>query len=362
MPVPANAELPPLLLAWYDRHRRVLPWRAAPGESADPYHVWLSEIMLQQTTVAAVKSYYQKFLARWPTVRDLATAPVDDVMAVWAGLGYYARARNLHRCATVIAHQHGGKFPDREAQLRALPGVGTYTAAAIAAIAFGKQATVVDGNVERVMARLFAVAQPLPAAKTKLRALAHSLTQPIRPGDYAQAVMDLGATICTPRAPKCLICPWRAACRAFARGKAESYPRKTKDRAKPTRHAIAYFVTREDGAIWLRRRTPDGMLGGMHEVPTGTWRDGRLPVRPHIADAPKGLRFRILPGAVRHGFTHFDFEIQVRIARADPRAAASLGGEWWTLDRLGEAALPSAMRKIVRHALSALAPARSPRR
>jgi A/G-specific adenine glycosylase len=351
MPLLANAELPNLLLDWYDRHRRVLPWRAAPGEPADPYRVWLSEIMLQQTTVAAVKSYYATFLARWPTVRDLATAPVEDVMAAWAGLGYYARARNLHRCAVEVASKHGGQFPDNVAGLRTLPGVGAYTAAAIAAIAFGRQATVVDGNVERVMARLFACAQPLPAAKKRLHELAHSLTQAARPGDYAQAVMDLGATICTPRAPKCLLCPWRGACRAFAAGKADSYPRKTKAPAKPTRHAVAYFVTRGDGAIWLRRRSPDGLLGGMHEVPTGAWRDGKLPARPKRDGAPRGLRFRALPGSVRHGFTHFDFEIQVCVARADSRSAKSLAGEWWALDRIGEAALPSAMLKIVRHAL-----------
>jgi A/G-specific adenine glycosylase len=349
--MPANDQLPQMLLAWYDRHRRVLPWRAPPGGRAEPYRVWLSEIMLQQTTVAAVKSYYQAFLARWPRVEDLAAAPVEDVMAAWAGLGYYARARNLHRCARLIASERGGVFPDSETELRKLPGIGAYTAAAIAAIAFDRPATVVDSNVERVMARLFAVAAPMPTAKKTLHAHARSLTPRQRAGDYAQAVMDLGATICTPRAPKCPLCPWQAACRAFTTAKADAYPRKLAGRAKPTRHTVAYVVTRGDGAIWLRRRPPGGLLGGMHEVPTGPWRDGGLPARPRIAGAPKGLKFRTMRGAVRHGFTHFDFEIQVRVARADARIARSLGGEWWPPERLNEAALPSAMRKILRHAL-----------
>ncbi len=345
------------LLAWYDRHRRDLPWRAKPGARSEPYRVWLSEIMLQQTTVAAVVPYYHAFLQRWPTVAALAAAPVEDVMAAWAGLGYYARARNLHACAKAVADGHGGVFPDSEDGLRELPGIGAYTAAAVAAIAFDRRATVVDGNVERVMARMFALSDPMPGAKKRLRELADALTPDTRAGDYAQAAMDLGATVCVPRNPRCMLCPWRGACAAFAAGTPERFPVKAAEKIKPVRHAATAFVVRADGAIWLRRRAASGLLGGMHEIPSGPWRDGAWPGGAGTRDLPAGLDFVALPGLVRHGFTHFDFEMKVFAARGGPALPGE--GEWWPLDRIGDAALPSLMRKVVAHALkSSSAPGR----
>jgi len=325
-----------------------------PGETADPYRVWLSEIMLQQTTVAAVGGYFRRFVERWPTVGDLAAAPVGDVLAAWAGLGYYARARNLHACAKAVAERHGGRFPDTEAGLRELPGIGAYTAAAVAAIAFDRKATVVDGNVERVTARLFAVEEPLPAVKTRLRALAATLTPEQRPGDFAQATMDLGATVCTPRKPACLSCPWSAPCRARAAGIAEELPRKAGKADKPARRGTAFVVLSGADEVLLRRRAPKGMLGGMHEVPATPW-DSKAGWRADPDDhAPvDGVAWIALPGVVRHGFTHFDLELEVLAARLRGRPTVA-GGEWWPLDRLDDAALPTLMAKVVRHALSGL--------
>ncbi|HEX7970237.1 MAG TPA: A/G-specific adenine glycosylase, partial [Stellaceae bacterium] len=234
-PVTELSGLPARLLDWYDRHRRDLPWRAKPGERPDPYRVWLSEIMLQQTTVATVGAYFGRFMARWPDVSALAEASLDEVLHLWQGLGYYARARNLHACARAVVERCGGRFPETEAELRALPGIGDYTAAAVAAIAFGRAATPVDGNIERVMARLFAHAEPLPDAKSVLRRLAATLTPAERAGDYAQAVMDLGATVCTPKKPKCILCPWREACRGRMQGIAESLPARRAKGEKPLR-------------------------------------------------------------------------------------------------------------------------------
>ncbi|HZT50868.1 MAG TPA: A/G-specific adenine glycosylase, partial [Stellaceae bacterium] len=272
----ARAALPAtpadLLLAWYDRHRRVLPWRALPGERPDPYRVWLSEVMLQQTTVPAVMGYFARFLERWPDVAALAAAPLDEVLHAWQGLGYYARARNLHACARAVVARHGGAFPRDEAALRALPGIGDYTAAAIAAIAFDRRAAPVDGNVERVTARLFAIETPLPEAKPELRRLAASLVPERRAGDYAQAAMDLGATLCTPRKPRCVLCPWREECRARALGVAENLPRRRAAAARPVRRGVAFWAVREDGAVLLRRRPEAGLLGGMMEVPSTPWR------------------------------------------------------------------------------------------
>ena len=242
------------MLDWYDRNRRILPWRAAPGERPEPYGVWLSEIMLQQTTVATIGRYWAAFRAKWPQVGDLARASQDEVLQQWQGLGYYARARNLHACAQAVAALPGGRFPDTEAGLRALPGIGAYTAAAIAAIAFDRPAVVLDGNVERVMARLFQVETPLPEAKPVLRAHAASLTPQARPGDYAQAVMDLGATICTPRKPRCLLCPWREACAAFRQGEPERLPLKRAKPERPLRRGVGFWLVRPDGSVLLRRR------------------------------------------------------------------------------------------------------------
>ncbi|MEL6522068.1 MAG: A/G-specific adenine glycosylase, partial [Pseudomonadota bacterium] len=261
-------DLPAILLSWYDRQARVMPWRVGPAERAkgirpDPYRVWMSEVMLQQTTVAAVRSYFLTFTDRWPTVRDLAAAEDGDVMAAWAGLGYYARARNLLKCARVVAREHGGIFPDSREALLKLPGIGPYTASAIASIAFDEPATVVDGNVERVMARYYSVETSLPAAKPELTRLAEQLTPNARPGDYAQAVMDLGATICTPRSPACGICPWMDGCSARRAGNAAQLPRKAPKVAKPIRFGTAYLARRGDGAWLLERRPSKGLLGGM---------------------------------------------------------------------------------------------------
>ncbi|MBI3673627.1 MAG: A/G-specific adenine glycosylase [Rhizobiales bacterium] len=259
------------LLAWYDRHRRKLPWRALRGAVADPYHVWLSEIMLQQTTVAAVKGFYAAFLAKWPTLTDLASASLDDVLRAWAGLGYYARARNLHACAKMVTAEWGGRFPDTVAELGKLPGVGPYTAAAIAAIAFGRRLAAVDGNAERVIARLHAIATPLPAAKLEIRVRAQALVPETRPGDFAQGLMDLGATVCTPRRPACPNCPWAEHCAARRCGNPETFPLKRPKPALPVRRGVAFWIERADGAVLLRRRPEKGLLGGMMEVPCARW-------------------------------------------------------------------------------------------
>ncbi|MGE0213544.1 MAG: A/G-specific adenine glycosylase, partial [Parvibaculaceae bacterium] len=291
------------LLAWYDRHRRVLPWRSAPGEAADPYRVWLSEIMLQQTTVAAVGRYFRDFTLRWPTVEALAAAPLDQVLAAWAGLGYYARARNLHACAKVVAGTHQGRFPSTSAALRTLPGIGAYTAGAIAAIAFGERAAAADANAERVIARLFAIDTPMPKAKAEITALLEPLVPEDRPGDFAQALMDLGATVCTPRKPQCLICPWTEECEGRRLGIAEALPRKAEKKARPTRRGVAFWIERRDGVVLLRRRPERGLLGGMLEVPSTAWA-GKLPADPS-GEAPVAARWRKLPGTVEHTFTHF---------------------------------------------------------
>jgi A/G-specific adenine glycosylase len=337
-------------LAWYDRNGRVLPWRSPPGQPSDPYRVWLSEVMLQQTTVAAVAPYFLAFVERWPTVKDLAAAPLHDVLTAWAGLGYYARARNLHKCAETVALWRDGVFPDDEEALRALPGVGDYTAAAIAAIAFGRQAAVMDGNIERVMARMFAVTDPLPGAKPKLKALVTSLTPADRPGDYAQAAMDLGATVCTPRQPACVLCPWREDCQACRKGIAETLPAKQAKPERPTRRGVAFWVVRKDGAVLLRRRPEKGLLGGMMEIPSTAWREEAWDLAEAAGGAPVACQWRLLPGLIRHTFTHFHLELAVAAGKTlTPELA---GGLWCPLDRLDGQALPTVMRKVVRHALA----------
>ncbi len=339
------------LLSWYDRHRRDLPWRARPNEAADPYRVWLSEIMLQQTTVPAVTPYFRSFTERWPTVRALADSPLDDLLVAWAGLGYYARARNLYKCAQAVAARPDGRFPETEAALLELPGIGAYTAAAISAIAFGRKATVVDGNVERVIARIFAVEDPLPNAKPALRRLAAALTPDQRPGDYAQAMMDLGATVCTPRKPKCMLCPWAGHCRARIAGIAESLPRKAAKADKPTRRGVAYWLLNPDGAVLLRRRAAEGLLGGMTEVPSTAWAAEAPGDAAVSAQQPLAARWRRLPGLVRHTFSHFHLELGIVAAQAGDgwRKAEGL---WVPVDRLGDQALPSVMVKVVRLALA----------
>jgi A/G-specific adenine glycosylase len=336
------------LIGWYDRHRRVLPWRAPPGRRADPYHVWLSEVMLQQTTVPTVGAYFRAFLERWPTVEDLAAADLDDVLRAWAGLGYYARARNLHKCARVVAERYHGRFPEDEQELRRLPGVGDYTAAAIAAIAFDIPAAVMDGNVERVVARVAAIREPLPAAKPKLRAVAAALTPADRPGDHAQAMMDLGATICTPRRPKCILCPWNAECEARRAGIEETLPAKLPKPERPTRRAIAFWLVNGKGAVLLRRRPEKGLLGGMMEVPSSPWTAAEMPELATVLDhAPTRTGWRVLPGVVRHTFTHFHLELAVAVGRVGYEPP--LNGRWVAVDALADEALPTVMAKVARH-------------
>ncbi len=341
------------LLVWYDRHRRTLPWRAPAGLCAAPYPVWLSEIMLQQTTVATVGDYFRRFVARWPTVEALADAPLDEVLSAWAGLGYYARARNLHACARAVVERHGGRFPADEAALLALPGIGRYTAAAIRAIAFDQPASAVDGNVERVIARLFAIETPLPDAKAEIHMRAARLVPEQRAGDYAQAMMDLGATVCTPRSPRCVICPLMAGCRARRLGIAEELPRRAPKAAKPTRRGLAFVLARKDGAILLRKRPARGLLGGMDEVPSSPWREGKLMAEQALAEAPVPARWQILDGLVRHTFTHFHLELTVARATAttDRLARLAPGTSWCTIDRMTERALPTVMRKVIAHAV-----------
>jgi A/G-specific adenine glycosylase len=350
-PAARPAPDPALLLQWYDRHRRVLPWRAGAGEFADPYRVWLSEIMLQQTTVKAVAPYYARFLERFPTVVQLAAAPLEDVLKLWAGLGYYARARNLHACAKAVAELHAGKFPDTEDALRALPGIGAYTAAAIAAIAFDKRASPVDGNIERVIARLHAIEDELPPAKPRIRALAAQLTPQHRAGDFAQAMMDLGATICTPKSPGCVLCPWTASCAARARGDQESFPRKPDKKTGALRRGAAFLALRKDGSILLRTRPEKGLLGGMTEVPTTEWsRD--FDAASALSAAPLEATWRRLPGVVNHVFTHFPLELTVYAADFPTRTRAPEGMRWVASGHLAEAALPSVMRKVILHKAS----------
>ena len=331
------------LLVWYDRAARALPWRVPPGSGArpGPYRVWLSEVMLQQTSVAAVAPYFHAFLARWPTVAALAAAPEAEVMAAWAGLGYYARARNLLACARAVAAR-GGAFPDTEADLRALPGVGAYTAAAVAAIAFDRPSVVVDGNVERVMARLHAVEEPLPAAKPRLRALAAAMTPAGRPGDHAQAVMDLGATICTPRRPACGICPLVRACAGRLAGVAEALPRRAGKAAKPVRHGIAWLAVREDGRVLVETRPPAGLLGGMLALPSGPWA-----AEPGGAPPVAGA-WRDLGVEVRHTFTHFHLRLRLHGARVGAQP-----GDFRPAEAAGPA-MPTVMRKALKLGLDAL--------
>ncbi len=339
------------LLDWYDRHRRELPWRAPPDVRPDPYRVWLSEIMLQQTTVSAVIPYFRTFLARWPTVADLAAADLDDVLAAWAGLGYYARARNLHKCARAVVAA-GGRFPETESKLGELPGIGPYTAGAIAAIAFGVPAAAVDGNAERAIARLDGIEDPLPGARARVRGLVRRLVPGDRPGDFAQALMDLGATVCKPRRPACGRCPWAAECVARRKGIAEDLPRKAPRPDRPLRHAAAFWAADADGRVLLRRRPPSGLLGGMTEVPSTPWTDRPWTVAAARGEAPLRARWRRVPGVVAHGFTHFRIEFLLLRARV-ARPPEGLGEEafWCPLPELDRQALPSLMRKLARHAL-----------
>jgi A/G-specific adenine glycosylase len=356
---PEPASRPARLLDWYDRYRRHLPWRAAAGERPDPYRVWLSEIMLQQTGVKTVGPYFGKFLERWPDVGSLGRASLDDVLRMWAGLGYYSRARNLHACAVAVLHEHGGIFPDTEEGLRALPGIGPYTASAIAAIAFDRRTMPVDGNIERVVSRLHAVEEALPQAKPRIRALAATLLADTRAGDAtsragdsAQALMDLGSSICTPKKPACALCPLNEDCAARARGDPETFPRKAPKKSGALRRGAAFIVTRGD-TLLVRSRPEKGLLGGMTEVPGSDWLAGQED-KAALKQAPElaGIgRWRRKAGIVTHVFTHFPLELVVYTAKVPARTRAPRGMRWAPIATLADEALPNVMRKAIAHGL-----------
>jgi A/G-specific adenine glycosylase len=363
----AASERPALLLEWYDRHRRVLPWRPPAGHKPDPYAVWLSEIMLQQTGVKTVGPYFQKFLARWPDVTALGRASLDDVLRMWAGLGYYSRARNLHACAVAVSRDHGGAFPDSEEGLRSLPGIGPYTAAAIAAIAFDRRTMPVDGNIERVVSRLFAVEETLPQAKPEIQKLAATLLgdaragdeesragdeKKSRAGDSAQALMDIGSSICTPKKPACSLCPINEGCAARQRGDQETFPRKAPKKAGDLRRGAAFVVTR-GSELLVRTRPEKGLLGGMTEVPGSEWRAGQAD-EAALKQAPKltgATRWRRRLGVVTHVFTHFPLELVVYTAEVAARTRAPKDMRWVPVATLDGEALPNVMRKAIAHGL-----------
>jgi A/G-specific adenine glycosylase len=335
------------ILGWYDAHRRTLPWRSEPGVVPNPYHVWLSEIMLQQTTVATVKSYFEYFLTRWPKIENLAKAPLDDVLHAWQGLGYYARARNLHKCAQAISSDYDCRFPETESALLTLPGIGPYTASAIMAIAFNKKSTPMDGNIERVITRLYAVMEPLPKSKKYLYQLAIKMTPDLRAGDYAQALMDIGATICTPRSPNCGICPLTRNCVANLKGLEAELPKREKKPTKPLRRAIVFWVTRSSGKVLLRRRPERGLLGGMIEIPSSSWEVEKKSHKELIEQAPFDINWMIIPGSVRPTFTHFHLDLEILSGTYE---GESLKGDIWSMPhQFSDHALPTVMKKVIAH-------------
>ena len=334
------------LLNWYGKHQRVMPWRARKGKTPDPYHVWLSEIMLQQTTVVTVGPYFMKFLAKWPTVKALAKAKLDDVLTAWAGLGYYARARNLHKCAQVIATQYGGRFPSAQEALLELPGIGPYTAAAISSIAFNQPAVAVDGNVERVVSRFFAIEEPLPASKEKLRTHAAQLAAGnAHPRDFTQAFMELGATVCTPRKPKCSSCPWQKSCAAFKQGLTEELPRKMAKAKNPVRYGRVFWIQKKSGEFLIEKRTGKGLYEDMFQLPTTEWTKDKTKALPHVYD--KQISFKPLGATVRHTFTHFDLVLEIWAAQPKKSFRASTG-KFVSAIEIGAYALPTLMQKVMK--------------
>ena len=332
-----QTDLSDKLLVWYDAHARALPWRMA---TPNPYKTWLSEIMLQQTTVAAVNDYFLKFVGLWPTVQDLANAQTEDVMKAWAGLGYYARARNLHACAKIVANELGGVFPNTVDELAKLPGIGPYTSAAIAAIAFDVPAAAIDGNVDRVISRYFAIEEPLPQSKPRIREEATLLVPQKRSGDFAQALMDLGATLCTPKSPSCDICPWTDECSGRIRGMAETLPRKAKKEKLPTRYGHIYWIENSNNEVLVRTRATKGLLGGMTEFPSSDWLRGKQ----LDFEAPFESHWKKVKGTVEHTFTHFHLELTVWKAETN---TAELASHFVSREKLNGEALPSVMRKVI---------------
>lgn len=337
-----------LLLKWYDAHARELPWRAKPDMYADPYHVWLSEIMLQQTTVATVKAYFEKFVRLWPTIEALAAAPQETVLKEWAGLGYYARARNLHKCAQILVEEHGGSFPQSAAELIKLPGIGDYTSAAIAAIAFGEPATVVDGNIERIVARIHRIKTPLPAAKKPIKEATSKLTPEKRAGDFAQAMMDLGASLCSPTKPSCMLCPVRSHCAASENGDMETYPVKAPKKVKPTRRAVSFWLE-HDGHLLLERRPEKGLLGGMPGFFSTPWIErAAIPNEGEYQTcAPQTSEWEPLPGIAKHTFTHFHLETRLVKGSAEHRFNIE-NGFWHPVSELEAIGLPTVFKKIAK--------------
>lgn len=336
------------LLDWYDSNHRVLPWRALPGKQQDPYYVWLSEIMLQQTTVATVKAYFIKFIEQWSTVNQLAEASLDEILHSWQGLGYYTRARNLHKCAQVIVNEYNGIFPQDYKELKKLPGIGDYTAAAILSIAFDIKATVIDGNVDRVISRLFVIEEPLPASKKIIREYARQLTPDTRSGDYAQALMDLGATICTPATPMCLLCPLKVECKALETPDPQFYPRRLPKAKKPYKYGIVFCLQRKsDGAVLLRKRPEEGLLGGMIEIPSSDWLEEKEPIQAVIKQSPLQVGFINTEKSIKHTFTHFSLELAIYKGNVNDNLKAPAGCFWCLPSEFEKQAIPTVMKKVI---------------
>ncbi|OJX12283.1 MAG: A/G-specific adenine glycosylase [Caedibacter sp. 37-49] len=339
------------LLNWYDLKGRDLPWRAKGNQKTNPYHVWLSEIMLQQTTVVTVIPYFLSFIKKWPTVQALAQASLDDILHAWQGLGYYTRARNLYLCAKEIVNDYNSQFPCSSSELIKLPGIGPYTSKAIAAIAFNEQVLPIDGNIARILARLYAISTPLPEGMISIQNAAFEFTPELRPGDFAQAMMDLGASLCTSRSPVCLECPFRLICKAYAVGTQAGLPVKSKKPIRPKKYAVAYILKREDGAILLRKRPENGLLGGMMEIPTSKWSTTKLKMNDVPKNAPIAIDWESSSIEIKHSFTHFDLEIMIYSGNISMEKSQALEGFWVFPHQIGNYALPTLFKKIIEPSL-----------